>query len=206
MIAQNWKCSECGFVAIGLFPPESCPKCKAPRSSFETEHAWCFPEGEAAAIISACWKVTYGLYMVSSIDGEKINGQICNTLFQITSDPPRLAIGINHNNLTHEYIEKSGVFAASILGKEDMRIVRRFGYRSGREFDKFKGVPISRQRTRCPIYEKAIGYLECKVIEDKTVDAGTHSIFLGDIVGGARFRDDEPMTYSYYYEKKSEEG
>jgi len=44
------------------------------------------------------------------------------------------------------------------------------------------------------------------VIEDKTVDAGTHSIFLGEIVGGARFRDEEPMTYSYYYKKKMEQG
>ena len=206
MIAQNWKCAECGFAVIGLFPPDSCPKCQAPRSSFETEHDWCFPEEETDAVISACWKVTYGLYMVSSIDGEKINGQICNTLFQITSDPPRLAIGINHHNLTHEFIEKSGVFAASILGKGDMRIVRRFGYRSGRDFDKFKGVPILRRRTLCPIYEKAIGYIECSVIEEKTVDAGTHSIFLGEIVGGERFKDEEPMTYSYYYEKKSEQG
>ncbi len=206
MIAQNWKCAECGFVAIGLFPPDSCPKCQAPRSSFETEHDWCFPIEETEAVISACWKVTYGLYMVSSIDGDKINGQICNTLFQITSDPPCLAIGINHNNLTHEYIEKSGVFAASILGVEDMRIVRRFGYRSGRDFDKFKGVSVVRKRTLCPIYENAIGYIECSVIADKTVDAGTHSIFLGEIVGGARFKDEEPMTYSYFYKKKSEEG
>ncbi len=204
MIAQNWKCSECGFVAIGLFPPDSCPKCGAPRSSFEHEHEWRFPEEEAEDIIKACWKVTYGLYIVSSIDGERINGQICNTVFQITSDPPRMAIGINHRNLTHEFIEKSGVFAISILGKEDHRMVRRFGYRSGREFDKFKGVPIIRKRTNCPIYEGGIGYVECNVIEDKTVDAGTHSIFLGEIVGGACFMDEEPLTYALYHATKDQ--
>lgn len=202
MISQSWKCSNCGYVTVGLFPPDKCPKCQALRTSFHTEHEFKFPEKEIEDIIRACWKVNYGLYLVSSIKGDKINGQICNTLFQITSDPPRMAIGINHRNLTHEFIEASEVFAASILGKNDHRIVRRFGYRSGRDFDKFKGIPIKRGRTGCPIFEGAIGYIECAVIGDKTIDAGTHSIFVGDIVGGGVFKDEEPLTYMYYHATK----
>jgi flavin reductase (DIM6/NTAB) family NADH-FMN oxidoreductase RutF len=179
-----------------------CPKCQAKRSAFSTEHEFRFPEEEIEAIIGACCKVSYGLYVVSSIDGDRINGQICNTLFQITSDPPRIAIGINHKNLTHEFIEKSEVFAASILGLGDHRIVRRFGYRSGRDFDKFKGIPIVTGRTGCPILESSIGFLECSLLKDRTTDAGTHSIFVGEIVGGDVFRDEEPMTYAYYHQTK----
>lgn len=202
MISQSWKCSDCGYVAVGLFPPDKCPKCQAPRASFHTEHEFKFPEEEIEDIIRVCWKVSYGLYLVSSIKSDKINGQICNTLFQITSDPPRMAIGINHQNLTHEFIEASGVFAASILGKNDHRIVRRFGYRSGRDFDKFKGIPIKQGRTGCPIFEGAIGYIECAIIKDMTIDAGTHSIFVGDIVGGGVFKDEEPLTYEHYHATK----
>lgn len=202
MIAQGWKCSVCGYVAIGLFPPEQCPKCLASREAFKTEHAFLFPKEETDAVIKTCWKVSYGLYIVTSIQGERMNGQVCNTLFQITSDPPRVAIGINHKNLTHEFIAASEVFAASILGKRDHRIVRRFGYRSGRDFDKFKGVAARRGRTGCPVLEESIGYLECKLLKDKTADAGTHSIFIGEIVGGGLFRDEEPMTYAYYHATK----
>jgi flavin reductase (DIM6/NTAB) family NADH-FMN oxidoreductase RutF len=205
MIAQNWKCTECGFTAVGIFPPERCPKCGGNRKAFEKKHEYKFPEEEIEEIIGACWKLSYGLYMVSSRLGDKINGQICNTLFQITSDPPRFAIGINHNNLTHEYIEKSEVFAASILGTNDHRIVRRFGYRSGRDFDKFKGIPITEGRTGCPVYKDSIGYIECSLLKDKTADAGTHSIFIGDIVGGKIFKDEEPMTYAYYHRTKDEQ-
>ncbi|UCF05475.1 MAG: flavin reductase [bacterium] len=140
--------------------------------------------------------------MVSSIKNGKMNGQICNTLFQITSDPPRMAIGISHQNLTHEYIDASEVFAASILGRDQQRIVRRFGYRSGREFDKFKGIPVGTRRTGCPILEDAIGYVECALLGDLTVDAGTHSIFVGEIVGGGVFKNEEPMTYEYYHQMK----
>lgn len=202
MIAQSWKCSRCGYVAIGLFPPESCPKCNAPREAFKTEHAYLFPPEETEGVIKACWKVSYGLYVVSSIDGERMNGQVCNTLFQITSDPPRFAIGINHRNLTHEFIAASGVFAASILGTGDHRLVRRFGYRSGRDFDKFKGLAVRRGRTGCPVLEDALGYVECKLIPEKTVDAGTHSIFVGEVVGGGILRDGDPMTYAHYHATK----
>jgi flavin reductase (DIM6/NTAB) family NADH-FMN oxidoreductase RutF len=202
LIAQAWKCSRCGYVAVGLFPPESCPKCNGPRESFKAEHEVLFPKEETGRIVKSCWKISYGLYIVSSVNGERINAQVCNTVFQITSDPPRLAIGINHKNLTHEFIEASGAFAVSILGRSDHRIVRRFGYRSGRDFDKFKGVAVRRGRTGCPVLEESISYLECTLVKDRKLDAGTHSIFVGDIVGGELFRDEEPITYAYYHATK----
>lgn len=203
MIAQAWKCSVCGTTAVGLFPPDTCPKCNAPREAFKAEHKYLFPPEETDGIIEVCMKVSYGLYIVSSISGDRINGQVCNTVFQITSDPPRIAIGINHKNLTHEFIEASGVFAVSILGTKDHRMIRRFGYRSGREFDKFKGVAVRRGRTGCPVLEDAIGFMECALVKDRKLDAGTHSIFIGDIVGGALFRDEEPITYAHYYATKN---
>jgi len=203
LIAQGWKCSVCGHVAVGLFPPDSCPKCNAPRSAFKSEHEFLFPPEETEGVIKACWKVTYGLYVVSSISGERINGQVCNTAFQITSDPPRIAIGINHKNLTHEFVEASGVFAVSIIARDDIRTVRRFGYRSGREFDKFKGVAVRTGHTGCPILEGALGYLECTLAKDLKLDAGTHSIFVGDVVGGALFNDGEPLTYAQYHAAKN---
>lgn len=203
MIAQNWKCSSCGHVAIGLFPPEKCPKCGSPRAAFKSEHKLKIPDEEVEAVISACWKVTYGLYVISSIDGDRVNGQVCNTLFQITSDPPRMAIGINHRNLTHEFIEKSGVFAASVLGRDDHKMVRRFGYRSGRDFDKFRGVDHRKARNGCPVLEGTVGWLECSLVPSMNVDAGTHMIFVADITGGGVGNGGEPMTYAHYTEEKN---
>jgi flavin reductase (DIM6/NTAB) family NADH-FMN oxidoreductase RutF len=203
LIAQGWKCSVCGHVAVGLFPPDACPQCNAPREAFKAEHEFLFPPEETEGVIKACWKISYGLHIVSSVSGERVNGQVCNTVFQITSDPPRFAIGINRKNLTHEFIESSGVFAVSILGNEHIRMVRRFGYRSGRDFDKFKDVPVRIGRTGCPVLEESLGYLECTLVKDKKLDAGTHSIFVGDVVGGALFKNEEPLTYARYHELKS---
>ncbi|GAH20661.1 unnamed protein product, partial [marine sediment metagenome] len=89
----------------------------------------------------ALYKISYGLYIVSSKKGDKFNGQIANTVFQTTAEPPMVAICINKKNLTHEFIQKSKVFTISILSKETpMKFIGLFGFRSGRDLDKFKDV------------------------------------------------------------------
>ncbi len=89
--------------------------------------------------IKAVQKICYGVYIISSKKDDKINGQIANVAFQITSEPPTIAISINKQNLTHEFIEMSKVFSLSILSIEaTMALIGRFGFKSGREIDKFK--------------------------------------------------------------------
>ena len=65
--------------------------------------------------IKALHKLSYGVYLVTSRSGDRLNGQIANTVFQVTSEPPTIAVSINRNNLTWEFIKASRVFAASIM-------------------------------------------------------------------------------------------
>ena len=66
----------------------------------------------------ALHRLGYGLYVITSRKGDKLNGQIANTVFQVCSEPPVIAVAINKENLTHEFIEDSGVFTASILSQD----------------------------------------------------------------------------------------
>ena len=50
--------------------------------------------------LKALYKIGYGMYIVGSRKGEKINAQIANTVFQISSEPPTIAVSINKKNLT----------------------------------------------------------------------------------------------------------
>lgn len=153
-------------------------------------------------IKTALYKISYGLYIVTSALEEKINGQVCNTFFQITSNPYTVAVALNKDNLTNEYVKKSGIFTANILGQSHHNLVRRFGYRSGREFDKFKNIEYSKEITGAPILNNCLAYLECKVMPEKTLDIVTHNLFIAEVVGGQVFIDEEPMTYEYYRKTK----
>lgn len=147
-------------------------------------------------------KISYGLYIVSSKMDDRFNGQIANTVFQTTAEPPIMAVCINKKNLTHEFIKKSKIFTISILSeKTPMKFVGQFGFRSGRDLDKFKNVNYKIGVYGAPIVlDNTVGYIECEVIG--SMDAMSHTLFLGKVLDAEIIKDGEPMTYSYYHEVK----
>lgn len=148
-------------------------------------------------------KISYGLYIISSLNDSKLNGQIANTVFQITSQPPTFAISINKLNLTHTFIENSKVFTISILSEETpMPLIGLFGFKSGRDIDKFKDINYKIGKNNAPIVmDNSIGYIECKVVN--SIDAGTHTIFIGEVIDANIISDGKPLTYEYYHEIKN---
>ncbi|OGO18275.1 MAG: flavin reductase [Chloroflexi bacterium RBG_16_50_11] len=151
---------------------------------------------------NALRKIGYGMYIIGSHKGDKRNGQIANTVFQITSEPPTVAVSINKQNLTHEYIKDSKVFSASILCQAaPLPYIGGFGFKSGRDTDKTKGVNYKVGITGSPIFlDNATAYLEAEVIQD--IDVGTHTIFIGKVVAAEVLTEDPCMTYEYYHQVK----
>jgi ferric-chelate reductase [NAD(P)H] len=153
--------------------------------------------------LEALFSLSYGLYVVSSINDDKLNAQIANTVFQITSNPPTIAISINKNNLTYEFIKKSGVFSVSVLSQETpMQFIGHFGFKSGRDIDKFKNVEYKIGTTGAPIVlSNSISYIEAEVIN--STDYNTHVVFAGKIIDADILDNKQPMTYSYYHKVKN---
>ena len=145
--------------------------------------------------------LSYGLYIVTSRDNDRLNGQIANSVIQVTSDPPRVAVIINKKNLTHEFIVKSKVFGISVLEESaPMTFFGPFGFRSGRDIDKLAKVHFKEGVTGCPlVIEHALSVLEAKVFDQ--IDLGTHTIFIGDAVNSEVLKAGRPLTYHYYHEK-----
>jgi len=150
----------------------------------------------------ALYKLGYGLYVVCSRKGDRVNGQIANTVFQITSEPPTIAVSINKNNLTHEFIKESKVLTVSVISQDTpLSFIGHFGFKSGRDIDKLEGISYKTGEAQAPVVtENALAYLEARVI--KEVNVGTHTIFIGELVGADVLREGEPMTYAYYHQVK----
>ena len=152
--------------------------------------------------LKALHRLGYGLYVVCSRKKDKFNGQIANTVFQVCSEPPVIAVAINKNNLTHEFITESGVFTASILSRDTpLSFIGHFGFKSGREIDKLKGINYKIGETQAPLVtDNTIACLEAKVMQQVAVV--THTIFIGELIGADILREGEPMTYAYYHQVK----
>jgi flavin reductase (DIM6/NTAB) family NADH-FMN oxidoreductase RutF/rubredoxin len=150
----------------------------------------------------ALYSISYGLYVVTSRKGEKINGQTANALIQVTAEPPAIAIGLNNQNLTSEYIKESKVFAVSILSQDTpVNLIGQFGFKSGRDTNKFEQVNYKSGKTGAPILlDNTLAYLEAKVTHE--MDVGTHTIFVGEIIESEVLNSGSPMTYAYYHQVK----
>jgi len=144
-------------------------------------------------------KISYGVYVVTSGKEGRCNGQIANTVVQISSQPPTIAISINKQNYTHEIIKETGVFAVSVLSEAaPLSFIGDFGFRCGRQVDKFDGVEYRIGQTRARIVlNYAAAYYEAKVID--LIDVNTHTLFIGEIVDSAILSEEKPMTYDFYH-------
>jgi len=149
--------------------------------------------------LQALYKISYGLYIVSSVKNGKYSAQIANTVFQVTSEPPKVAVCLNNKNTTHEFVKDSKVFAVSVLEKETpLQFIGKFGFRSSRDFNKFEGVNFRIGKTGSPIVlDHSVAFLEAKVLQE--CDVGTHTLFIGEVVDADILKDLEVMTYEYYH-------
>lgn len=150
----------------------------------------------------ALYTLSYGMYVVGSVKGDKFNAQIANTVIQTSSTPPTISVCINKGNLTCDFIKDSGVFTVSVLSRNTpLNFIGQLGFKSGRDIDKLSEINYRIGETKAPvILDHTVAYLEVKVT--KSIEIETHMQFIGTLVNAGVLNNEEPMTYAYYHEVK----
>jgi len=149
--------------------------------------------------IEAFFKISYGLYVISSEANGRKNGYVANTAFQVTAEPPQIAIACNKDNFTTHLIEQSGLFSISVLEEQaSSELIGLFGYKSGKDLEKFESVKHIKGKTGVPILtQDSIAWFECRLINQ--FDVGTHILFIGEIINNDLLSEQkEPLTYAFY--------
>lgn len=147
----------------------------------------------------AMYKLSYGLFVLTAKDGEKDNGCIVNTAIQAASAPNQISICVNKANYTHDMIMKTKEFTVSILSQEaKFELFKQFGFQSGRDVNKFDAFSAC-ERGQNGIYyitEGTNAFISVKV--DKTVDLGSHTMFIGEVTDMETLSESPSVTYEYY--------
>lgn len=142
--------------------------------------------------------MSYGVYIVGTMDGSRPTGCVANSIMQITSSPATIAASINHDNYTNKCISESGIFSFSIMAEDSPSdLIGVFGFQSGKDADKFDGVEYEMVEG-APVLKRTCGYVVCKVIDK--METATHTVFLGEVIAAEVYEGSAPeMTYSYYH-------
>ena len=148
--------------------------------------------------LSALFNIGYGLYVVTSNDGKRDNGLIVNTVTQVTNTPNRVAVTINKENYSHHVIKQTGKMNVNCLTVEaPFKVFEAFGFRSGRNVDKFKDCTPLRSDNGLVFLPRYINsFMSLKV--EEYVDLGTHGMFICSVTEARVISDKETMTYTYY--------
>ncbi|MDR1971241.1 MAG: flavin reductase [Treponema sp.] len=168
------------------------------------------PVHEKGAVdIPAFFKLSYGLFLLTTRDGEKDNGCIINTAVQLTDTPKRVNISVIKANYSDEIIRKTGIFNVSILTVDTpFKVFQRFGFHSGRDLDKFADPPSpggpapsgngparsANGLIYAPVYGNA--FISCRVIDSS--DWGTHTLYTAEVTEAALLSQVPSLTYQFY--------
>ena len=148
---------------------------------------------------TALFKISYGLYVVTSHDGKKDNGLIVNTVIQLTSTPVRVAVTINKQNYSHDVIKQTGAMNVNCLDiSAPFSLFQNFGFQSGRTADKFAGIPQKRTENGLRVLPDHINAALSLVVESY-VDVGSHGMFICRVVESHTLSKLDSMTYDYYH-------
>ena len=148
--------------------------------------------------LTALFNIGYGLYVVTSNDGSKDNGLIVNTVSQVTNTPNRIAVCINKQNYSHHVIKQTGIMNVNCLSVDaPFSVFESFGFRSGRNADKFEGNEVLRSDNGLVFLPQYINsFMSLKV--EQYIDLDTHGMFICSVTEARVMSDKETMTYTYY--------
>ena len=149
----------------------------------------------------AMYKLSYGLFVCTAVQGDKINGCIVNTAIQVASEPNYISVAINKANYTHDMVKAVGQCNISVISQEaTFDLFKHFGFQSGRDVDKFADYPTAHYQTAgngIPyITAGTNAYFSLKV--KQTVDLGSHTLFICAPVAMEVLSDIASATYEYY--------
>jgi len=145
------------------------------------------------------YKLTYGLFVLTSASEGKDSGCIINTAGQVTSEPNRISITVNKSNFTHDLVKKSGKFNVSILSEAaNFDTFKHFGFQSGRDVDKFADYADCKRSANGLYYVTAgtNGYISAAV--EQSIDLGSHTMFIAAVEDMEVLSDVPSATYAYY--------
>ena len=147
---------------------------------------------------TSLFKIGYGLYVLTTNDGQKQNGCIVNTVVQLTQEPLKVAVAINKQNYTHDTIKATGKMNINCLTESvPFSVFERFGFQSGRDTDKFSDFEYVLSSNGIAVLTDYINaYISLAVLE--YIDMGTHGLFICSVTESQTVNDDESVTYSYY--------
>ena len=131
-----------------------------------------------------------GVVLVTAIDGDEPVGMACNSFTSLSLEPPLVLFCAAKSSSTWPRIQSSGKWAANFLDDDGEELCRLFAQKGA---DRFARISYTPGRTRSPILEDALAFVDCETTE--VHDAGDHVIVVGRVVELGYQHEGKPLLF-----------
>jgi flavin reductase (DIM6/NTAB) family NADH-FMN oxidoreductase RutF len=139
------------------------------------------------------WKIPNALVLIGSRAGDERNAMTTSWVTQLSMEPVLIGVGVDKAAVTHRLITDGGSFTVNLWNADDTRVFVKFSKPALHEDGTLNGRPIREATTGAPVFDEAIAWMDCVV--DQSLDLGTHTLFVGEVVDGA-INDDDARSAS----------
>jgi flavin reductase (DIM6/NTAB) family NADH-FMN oxidoreductase RutF len=130
-----------------------------------------------------------GVTIVTISAENHIHGLTVSAFASITPEPPTIMVAIDKRHRAHALLNQpNAVFAVNILRADQSELSNRFAW--VKDTDRFDEGAWTTATTGAPILTNALAWLDCTILD--RLEAGTHTIFLGEVQASAVPAPDEP--------------
>ncbi len=130
--------------------------------------------------------------VTAAVEGQR-HGMTVSSFTSVSLEPPLVLIALRQESRTHALAERAGHFGVSILSQEQKEISNRFAGRGAEDADRFAGLATAALVTGAPLLEGSLAWFDCRIVQ--TIPAGTHTVFLAEVLAARAFDEDAPLLY-----------
>ena len=134
-----------------------------------------------------------GVTVVTAQHAGHQHGMTVSSFTSISLEPPLVLISLEQGVITNQMIQASGCFGVTILAEDQDFVSDRFAGRVPELEDRFQGLEVITLKTGAPFLEAGLAGFDCRVVS--TMDAGTHTIFLGEVIALRIGQESRPLIY-----------
>jgi len=134
-----------------------------------------------------------GVTIVTTTNGDEINGMTANALTSVSLEPPLVLVCIDRDNYTSKIISESKIFALNILGADQQELSDLFARPGSGKAESLKDLHTSTAVTGAPLIKGCPAYLDCRVTD--IYAQGDHNIFIGEVVKAEVDNDNPPLLF-----------
>ncbi len=147
-------------------------------------------------------KLPYGLFIIGTVDGDKVGAFTAAWIAQCSFEPPLVMLAVRKGSAGLAMIQASRRFSMNVLAADQSEIAAHFTQQRPQSGNKL-GVYAYRagERTGAPILEEAPAFAECQV--KQVVPAGDHEVAIAEVIAVSVRRDAKPLllqdtAFEYY--------